>query len=1380
MSGQVIYTGKKINKSFKWKCPDSNEYTTGFTIKTVDLRSMNSIKNFTCVYLNNTAVNHAEPFVKFSIEYIFKYFNDSSYGLIKDDMLANGIVSIARFVGGEHDEMVLRDNSSFQLKKFLPKSYMIKLAKPAKSFLNESRIEVVLDLIRNNSIIATTRLYFKLLSLNSLKLSIKQPLLQMRFNKNDKYVGQIPVDQVFTTGFSDADGKDWIDYQINHIRYLIQSSDFNLEPSSGVLSATNLKSDVLNVSVSDSRKLFEKTYFLINITYAPEEALFQKQITINESQTEFMQLIYTLESRMDILKISLNNRQLDLTLEPFFSFENTSIFMSKYLFSYLRSRSHQSASIFYIRVELGSSSIPRAIFNLRLISAGLSGLIENDFSSPSQFEKQLYEFEIDEDIKPEPSNLLISTLSTNCSYIDKYKIIGDIGGIFQAKLSNKNKIQLFKIGHVDYEQIKDIQTQLVAECDGGIMSSTKVSMQIQDLNDNKPIFMGPNQFRRFINNGKIRNNQICILAKDLDGSEKYSLLKYSIKYKSECLRIDLDEFTGLLTLYPIAYKVDPCEVNVLVNAWNYLDVRDTFNASANVKISVYNTKINSISNIFHRGLWPGAIIPINDPIPIVIDKCWMNNMLIPLDNLGYNYGIKNDRFYLFKPNQINDLVSDFQVDCKLVDFNWITFNFYLRQSESSNSQIDIDVYIQRLELQNHESRYIHKIDEIYDLKLKLDYSRYLITYKIVNSSDLINNLFELDMFNGVLKRSEKLNSNTRLILNHTDLIKIDVNAQIIDMMGLEPARSINVNIYVYIIENEDPVQPLTSSHLSFMPLLDKISSWYQGRLFKRLIKSINTTNYIKILKMKSFLALDKVHFRIKSVRNVFDYKEINHKRIFEILKLANNYSYLVVNSNNLQSVERQLYKLEMEACLTGIDKCRRSSFNVKLNIDLNVTDATFISDSFNFKYFNFKNENLNYNSSLSIIQPIYPLIDLNSLIKYSQLYKNVPKLKLTAPVDNSLLLDSINGHLYAGSLSNIKNVQIIMENNPNKSIIISFDRVEVISKIFKSINLEAVDESENEIVIFDLSEQLKVYDILKEKFDLKCVNVEQSICSRLIRINRIMNTLNLNRKLALAYKNINFLLDLGELRFSVNLEIQLSNDISEPLGFKYLIGPSTSILNLINTTEPNVKIFLIEKSRLLNNSIEIIRVKNMVTNNQVLALDYKLTESKDGYYLQLNDVLSLEQNQLYAFDIVYKQLQSSIYLIRFNPYDFKWPSNQCQLTKIKTYLNQFHMNKIRVNLTQLELDQGLDSAVKSSAKPVNSQIIENLYLINKIESKTNPNKNLMKYFKVNSDYFYFDSANDYEEQEFIDASLDVSVYKIQIDKVSLKVFNLIEFQVIFF
>jgi hypothetical protein len=242
---------------------------------------------------------------------------------------------------------------------------------------------------------------------------------------------------------------------------------------------------------------------------------------------------------------------------------------------------------------------------------------------------------------------------------------------------------------------------------------------------------------------------------------------------------------------------------------------------------------------------------------------------------------------------------------------------------------------------------------------------------------------------------------------------------------------------------------------------------------------------------------------------------------------------------------------------------------------------------------------------------------------------------------------------------------------------------------------------------------------------------------------------------------------------NVNLVLQIS---VLNIGLK-LNHMFTNLVNLIDSSKLKVELhynFLGSDAKLT-----VLRVKNMITNNQVLGIDYKL-EKKGAinYSIDIENIEPLDVDQLYAFDLSIRNGSMhqlcSLYLIRIGQ-DLSEHIGNLKLAY--THRASVYMGKQIADLSSV------------SSSDANS-FVQSIYLLNRVSSNGADERvvqmlDLNGLFDLKDGKLYLDgngaARGSWHEAVVVNAisgmTFLVEIEKILIDKISLRIFKIIHIQV---
>jgi hypothetical protein len=620
--------------------------------------------------------------------------------------------------------------------------------------------------------------------------------------------------------------------------------------------------------------------------------------------------------------------------------------------------------------------------------------------------------------------------------------------------------------------------------------------------------------------------------------------------------------------------------------------------------------------------------------------------------------------------------------------------------------------------------------------------------------------------------------------------------------------------------------------------MQKLNSiWHElnGKLFKRAVHYLNETLELYVLKLYEPLEDTKndISFELAEVNEIDLSSESNSKKqtsadLFSIVKVESVFNLKLSVKEN-EPIDSNLYLIEVNICLktfsafenqenanTFVKNCRMASFNLKINFKLDLFELRFSKNEYQINLIQFEGDF--YNEQLKSLSPIKPIVDLKAMIQNRNLF-NLDKLIQSAlvefnfdasvnknelvissnPNNNSLFyLDKVNGNVYAASLEDIfasklnaYEIEVYLKHSSlvQSKAVIKFVKIKQTKEFNSSIVIKINEDAETGRILWTNLMKLNLSIQLNEssKIELNCFDLEQFVCNSLFKLNPKSDYLMVSKSYAVDYlfkANLNTIKQfkvrlqlaitssqMSRIEFDVNVDLDFIGELYKPTR---IFEHSTSTVQLLNSTERNVKFFLLDKRDGLD--LSLVRVKNLITNSKVIGLSYNLALSdRKEYFLEVQD--SLEQNQLYSFDFELKLnengdqvIRSSYFMIRLSSLDFKTSS----LKSIRKYLSFTSIKSVRANLTQLELE---------NYKFTNENyLVQKIYLIDRIEANSRANVNLIDCFRLDADQLTFKSdltkKNSSFNYDMFGTSFNVRVYKFLVDKISLKIFKIVSFEIV--
>lgn len=515
---------------------------------------------------------------------------------------------------------------------------------------------------------------------------------------------------------------------------------------------------------------------------------------------------------------------------------------------------------------------------------------------------------------------------------------------------------------------------------------------------------------------------------------------------------------------------------------------------------------------------------------------------------------------------------------------------------------------------------------------------------------------------------------------------------------------------------------------------------------------------------------------------------------------------------------RLLYLISLRVCLqhTTVQneqifsrECRVVEFNVDIRVEIGVDQLKFTHEKLTVTILTSSTPNRTYlirdQHRIEFIDPTKPLINLKSFLNGSSLLTKSEEATFRLDQQQQqqrgldLRVDESSGLVYAPSLFEsthetndyLADVYVVKPGGPGgvqtrSKLVVRVKRVET--------RYDAVVRIERRFTQWTNAFRLDFIDFLGSDVfrnlsaEIKCLNVPRHICTNLFKFNQLTGWLQIHSGKLLnpvvyyqfaCEKEIRVRIEIGQLfEFEVNMSVKLGEREDNEV-----VGGDTPRVYLINSTRTSLQFDLIKQDGSSNSStgVHVARVKNMITNNQVIALGYRVSLSDSRIYrLELDDVQSLELNQLYAFDLTIGAAAAAavlpptpIYFIRFNPY---MSHDSDMIRTVKFYSNLNGQQSAAFNLTKLE------SNYYDSTK---SEFIQNIVILDRVRSNRLSDRTLRSFVRVDADMVYFDTTTSQHASEttgifteLLGESIEIKVFKFVADKISLKVIRVFEYKVI--
>ncbi len=579
--------------------------------------------NANSLSVNVTVYNEAQATnrpTKHTVDYILKLFNDSSYGLIKNDMSVV-VVAIIRLLANQTILFDKSKNSYFEVKTLASSYYMVKLTPHIRDLFKANSVNSEIELVLETSLEDFIELKFKVVDKNDLAVKIKPKKYAnvnlSNFKSKSEYGNQFLYKiepqlslEVFSNKKSDLDRyvKQSLRYTITNASSLFDQSLIEIDDENGILSLKHTPAKLvsnfwLNITVQDSNKNLLRSSSII-IFFNVEKSYtssfnYNHEIEINNSTLlhfPFLNNKYLLINQSS----GIMNQSCDISIykaskfESLFSLDKLkNLWMAKSVFFLL-------SKMDYIHIELVSTSnnliCERSGFLLkftntfvndsnRSIKAASFDKSYNFKLNENEFNKSIGQFEMANNGDCNSSSCILVEFQVN-------SLRADLAEKVQVFHLDGTKFDLFIAQPVDYELDQFIEFGVSSiyksESQGQVfLFKTRILISIIDSNDNKPRFLNPFIKNQMINKELELKDQdeskiflMKVEATDLDVSAKYSKLKFALVetvcYLEQCdFSINLNEFSGDLYMIKklnVTTQRNFYDFGLKVRVYNYMDL----------------------------------------------------------------------------------------------------------------------------------------------------------------------------------------------------------------------------------------------------------------------------------------------------------------------------------------------------------------------------------------------------------------------------------------------------------------------------------------------------------------------------------------------------------------------------------------------------------------------------------------------------------------------------------------------------------------------------------------------------------------------------------------------------------------------------------------
>ncbi|XP_068506816.1 protocadherin gamma-A3 isoform X46 [Syngnathus scovelli] len=194
-------------------------------------------------------------------------------------------------------------------------------------------------------------------------------------------------------------------------------------------------------------------------------------------------------------------------------------------------------------------------------------------------------------------NSKISYSITNT--LDNVKTIFDI---------NKENGQVSLIGNIDYEKSRNFQIHLLASDDGGLTDSCKLIIDVQDINDNKPVINIMSKSNVISEDAEINTVVTMINTEDLDSGENGNVNCFINENIPFVLKISKNNFYSLVTDGELD-REKASEYNITVMCSD----EGVPSLSSSITLTLHISDVNDNVPVFERSSYLAYIVENNTP-----------------------------------------------------------------------------------------------------------------------------------------------------------------------------------------------------------------------------------------------------------------------------------------------------------------------------------------------------------------------------------------------------------------------------------------------------------------------------------------------------------------------------------------------------------------------------------------------------------------------------------------------------------------------------------------------------------------------------------------------------------------------------------------------
>jgi hypothetical protein len=560
-----------------------------------------------------------------TIDYILKLFNDSSYGLIKNDMSVV-VVAIVRLLANQTILFNKSKSNYFEVKTITSNYYMVKLTPQIRDLFKANSVNSEIELVlETTSLDELIRLKFKVVDRSDLAIKIKPknfikvnlPELKNRAEYGNQFLykaePQLAV-EIFSNKPTDLDRykKQFLRYTVTNTSAQLDKSLIEIDDETGIFSLKYIPNKLvqnfwLNITVQDANKnLFRSNYVFVFFSVEKSYSSSFKYDHIIEISNTSLQSFPFSSNRYLILNqsSSVMNQACDISiyraskLESLFSLDKSrNLWMAKSIFYHL-------SKIDFVHIELASTAnnsiCERLSFLFKVTNTFTAPIPDSSRLITSTVFDKSYKFKLNENEFNKSIGQFETASRGDCNssscILVEFQINSlraDLAEKVKISFLNDTKFDLFITEPVDYELDQAIEfsvSSIYKSASQGqvFLFKTRVVISIVDSNDNKPRFLSPFIKNQLINKELDLTDQeeskfflMKVEASDLDASVKCSKLKFALVetvcYLEQCdFSINLNEFSGDLFLIKKSNMTSQVsnfyDFGLKVRVYNYMDL----------------------------------------------------------------------------------------------------------------------------------------------------------------------------------------------------------------------------------------------------------------------------------------------------------------------------------------------------------------------------------------------------------------------------------------------------------------------------------------------------------------------------------------------------------------------------------------------------------------------------------------------------------------------------------------------------------------------------------------------------------------------------------------------------------------------------------------